>query len=239
MTFVAVALGASPALCQPAAPDDDPIGFDLPREGAPRLLAQLLPVPQPPVGAPAPLTPPLKVYPSGRLRREPRTGWAIGAGVTGLFAAATTLGLAIGAETVRSRESGLGAFALTSLSSLVAIIMVPIVATGGSAARRDSSIRGLEGLRIFGWILYGVGIAVGLASFITPITKDGAPPGLLTSAGALFATSALFISIDDFASYWQSVAEWGVGCTEIAPYASPIVTANGRSGFATGVTGCF
>lgn len=230
-------LCASPALAQ-SAQDDRPYA-------GPVLLAQLLPVPMPPSSPPPPaaappVLPPLrepKLYPEGRIRGGGHVGWAIGAGVTGVFAAATTLGFAIGAETVR-HENALAPLALTTISSLVAIIMVPVVATGGSAARHRG-VSGLEGMRIFGWIFYAVGIGLGVASFITPLTHDGAPPGLLTSSGALFATSALFMAVDDFVSYGQYVRDWGHACREIAPYATPLVAANGRGGLSAGVMGCF
>lgn len=220
----------APVLMQPApAPAPAPVLM----QPAPPPATAPAPALVPPKPAPAPSRP----LPEGRVRSRPPAGWAIGAGITGLFAAATTLTLSIGAETQRWRKNDFSDWGLSSLSSLVGIIMVPIVTTGGRAARYDTSLRGLEVVRFFGWLFYAAAIGTGIASFITPLTKGGAPDGLLTLSGAFFATSAIFHSIDAFASYGHHASVWG--CREVEPFAAPIATAGGGRGFMGGVAGCF
>jgi hypothetical protein len=145
----------------------------------------------------------------------PDAGWAQGAGVYGIVAALGTLGLAIGSELTKDEQVpslplGVGATVLVGASG-------PIVAVGASSARQSGQVKGAQGLRITGWIAYGLTLAD--ASVLIAMGANEVEPvdGLITSVGALGALSLLSFSADAFFSAAEASAP-----RDPRPHAAPL-----------------
>lgn len=131
------------------------------------------------------------------------SGWAMGAGVAGLFAAAAVAanGVVSGAST--DNEIMSLPFGVASLAILT--ITAPIVFAGGKSARVDGQVSGISVLRIFGWILYGVAVGVGGISYaIAGTTDDALPPELVYTVTLGGAVGELFMAIDAMVSHTQA-----------------------------------
>jgi hypothetical protein len=130
---------------------------------------------------------------------ETTAGWALPAGIIGLVSGVGVLGLSIGSALTSDEFSSTPSVPLGIAALVLLAAAGPIVFVGGGSARRAAGATGLVGLRIAGWIAYGISILVGayLLLFTAlgtidipawPIVVDGA---FGTLAMALFATDAL------------------------------------------------
>ncbi len=164
--------------------------------------------PAPAYAAPAyPAPPPLALTPPGQTFPQASPGWARGAAVYGIVAGAVVLGLAIAAENTKSHTypsaplggAGTGLFALS----------VPIVAVGGASARDNPAVVGEPGLRLWGWIGYGITLANALY-LLSYAGKQSPPDGAILSGGLGGATALTLFIIDAFvsASQAQAIADY-------------------------------
>jgi hypothetical protein len=156
---------------------------------------------------PAPAAPPAAVpvaepVPPGP---PPDAGWARGAGVYGIVAALGTLGLAIGSEMTKDEQ--VPSLPLGVSATLLVGASGPIVAVGASSARESGDVKGAQGLRITGWIAYGLTLAD--ASVLIAMGASEVEPvdGLITSVGALGAVSLLSFAADAFFSAAEADAK--------------------------------
>lgn len=175
-------------------------------------------------------------------RKPPKSGWAIGAGVVGLIFGGVTLGLSGASEATKTEMDISLPLGITAL--VLAIVFIPVTASGGSSARRGTDLHGVIPLRVFGWILYAGMIATGLITAIYGVAVDTPPDGLIVSIGGMSALSFLFFAIDDFVSAGQAKAlanrmERGEASLEVTEYVSPIVLRDGKVGVSAGVVGRF
>jgi len=181
------------------------------------------------------------------------TGWARGGGVVGFIGAAAVLSLALASEGMRARAASdtynphhewtsdwTASVSLGGTSVVVNVIMAPIAFAGGRATRQHTGVRGLMGLRIGGWVLYGVSIVVGAS--IIPLAPAGMrpPPALIASSGILGATGLVLFGADGIKTYHQALARSGGSALEVGPVVAPIMAPDGSArGGLLGIAGRF
>ena len=166
--------------------------------------ASLTPTPDAP---PSYAKPPLSAAPVGlRVSR----GWARAAGTGGLIGAGVTAALTIVSLLVGPHAAPW--FLVGALST--SAVMVPVVASGGWSTRHDET-GGVPGLRVAGWICYGVaglfltdalvGSIIAVSSGSISLTGEGPVFLALAAAfGALSVASTVFLSIDALVSAGQA-----------------------------------
>jgi hypothetical protein len=214
LPLVPQAVPAAPAVTQPTAAPTTPPGY------VPPYYPYYPPPGYPPPGGypPAPAyaspgyvaPPPLALPPAGQSLPHASPGWAKGAAVYGIVAGAVALGLTIGAENTKSHTypaAPLGG-AATGLFAL----SLPIVAIGGASARDNPLVVGSPGLRIWGWIGYGLAIA-DAAYLLSYVGKREPADGAILSVGLGGATSLTLFIIDAFmsASQAEALADYEAG----------------------------
>jgi hypothetical protein len=137
------------------------------------------------------------------------TGWALPAGIIGIISAAGVLGLSIGSavtleddfgfrEVVPAVPLGVSAFVLTAA-------VAPIVFVGGGSARRGAGATGSLGLRIGGWVAYGVALLAGLYILLFNVADIiEAPEWLIIADGVVGALALVMFSADAFISHAEA-----------------------------------
>ncbi len=167
------------------------------------------------------------------------TGWGNGAGVAGFVFSPVILGLSIGSTIARSQsDDAVPSAPLGITSQLLCDIAVPVVAAGGSSSRHTGA-HGLLGLRIPGWISFGLSNA--FLAIILGIAAGGGgapPPAVLLSEGILSTTSCVLLSTDALVSKSQARDGRRAECRNIPTlHFSLGTTRNG--GVKGGVAYCF
>lgn len=157
-------------------------------------------------------------------------GWARGAGIYGIVTMAMT---AVLTTTVAALNgNGDAATYVGAIATVFAAVSIPLIAVGAGSARGSGLVAGLSGARIAGWILYGltmanavVAVALGLAGWYVPT------PAII-SLGVLGVASALFFTLDAFASASQANelrarSQLGAAGLQHAPFVSILPPAPG------------
>jgi hypothetical protein len=111
------------------------------------------------------------------------------------------LSLAIGSEVTKedqipSLPLGIGATVLTGVAG-------PVTAIGAASARKTGDVKGSSGLRITGWIAYGLTMADAMILIGMGLSEVEPADGLIVSVGLLGAASLSCFAADAF----QSAAE--------------------------------
>ncbi len=132
---------------------------------------------------------------------QPTENWAPLAGKLGIATAVVVGALVTAIVIVDETDFGVPA---GSVAILATGIMVPVVAAGGTSARKRPDVIGSPGLRLTGWIFYGLSIADGLALLGLAISDADIPPAVTASVGVLGTASAVFMSLDAFESGKQA-----------------------------------
>jgi len=133
------------------------------------------------------LTPPQLGYPD----RPPSPGWSTAGAVVGFVGGVVVLGLAIGAEATIGDGMlpvGLGATAIT--------LSIPCVIIPAVASSSVHGASGMLGLKVGGWIGWGLAVVDGLAQVGLGIADKDVPHGLPALAGVLGFAGAVMLSID-------------------------------------------
>ncbi len=129
------------------------------------------------------------------------TGWSMAAGVIGIVSAALVLTLSIGSEL--SKEDRIPSLPLGAAATVLVAAMGPVTAAGGGSARHGGAT-GLKGLRIVGWIAYGVSLVGALYLLILGASDTEPFGGLITTTGVVGAASLTFFGIDAFVSHSEA-----------------------------------
>jgi hypothetical protein len=171
-----------------------------------------------------------------RLAGPPRSsGWALGAAIFGFVVMGPVTGLLIAAEITKHDMIPSMPLGVTGLALHIA--GVPIVAGGASSARRKGMVGGCLGCRIAGWIIYGIGIADGIA--LVALGSSGITPydSMVAIVGFLSLTSFILHCVDALAARGQVVSSHATGRTATVregqhgvawiPFIAPVVS-NGR-----------
>jgi hypothetical protein len=169
---------AAPAATPAPAPAPPPYYAPAPPPPAPSA------IPQPAYAAPVAAPPPV-------VQSDP--GWAAGAATYGIVSGVVALGLAIASEA--TKEDTLPSAPLGGVATALFGISLPIVAIGGSSARGNPAVTGSLGLRIAGWIGYGVTLA-DAAFLLSQVGQRTLDDGLILSVGLLGAASMACFVVD-------------------------------------------
>jgi len=166
------------------------------------------------------------------------TGWARTGGYVGITAT-VLLGIAgIGlAATEGDTDAGLG---IGIAATLAGGVMIPVTAAGGGSARSNPSVLGAPGLRLAGWIAYGLALADALVLIGLNVAEVYVSAAVGISVAVLGMASAIGMSIDAFASASQAESAGGGEMQSIgaAPRLVPIFGLRpGPDGSVTGLVG--
>ncbi|MBL8950892.1 MAG: hypothetical protein JNK82_08955 [Myxococcaceae bacterium] len=199
------------------------------------------PPPPPPPSSDAPAAtdnPPPPPGDSTPVEAKPRTnwarpaayiGWGVGLGVLTLGIVSTAIGSGFIDNGFGIEFYGAGS-GLMVLAALLTGAAGPVVYVGGNSARWTKSITGIRGLRIGGWIGYGVGLGMQLISVLGgwPVTTF---LGGLVGAGALacFGLDAWFSAneADDVAAMADAPDPT---TPRVMPTVAVLPSLNGRGG---------
>jgi hypothetical protein len=160
-------------------------------------------------------------------------GWASGAGVT--------LGLAIGSEATKDEQ--IPSLPLGVSATVLVAIAGPITAVGAASARDGGDVKGALGLRIVGWVAYGIMLAEASVLIGLGVNEIEPPDGVILSVGALGATSLFSFAGDAFFSAAEANAKRRSGPQQltlrVAPSLGWIRTHDGTLSPVPGVLGSF
>jgi hypothetical protein len=122
-------------------------------------------------------------------------GWSLPAAIVGVFGGLVVSGLSLYAELVlQNQPSTATALELGAFVLLAAV--APVVFAGGKSARNQTAVNGVTGLRIAGWVFYGITLAVAGVVLLTRLGDTDTPDGLITGTGAAGALTIACFSID-------------------------------------------
>jgi hypothetical protein len=182
------------------------------------------------------------------------TGWAMGAGITGIISAVGVLGLSVGAAV--NVDDTLTSMSMGGTATLGLIVFGPVVSAGARSPTGEG-VHGSTGLKVGGWVTYGLGVAnavtlllMGAASAAGDdvLLDDATMAGLITVTGLLGATSLTLFSIDAFIARGQAARQMAVRSSDqdaglrIAPVFAPIAPPAqhpGAAGMSVGLAGSF
>ena len=185
---------------------------------------------------------------------EADTGWAMGAGITGIISAVGVLGLSVGAAL--NVDDTLPSMSMGGTATLGLIVFGPVV-SAGARSPSGAGVHGSTGLKVGGWVSYGLGVGnavllllMGAASAAgdDAVLEDASMAGLITVTGLLGATSLTLFSIDAFIARGQAARQMAVQSTgadaglRIAPVFAPIAPPAqhpGAAGMSIGLAGSF
>lgn len=135
-------------------------------------------------------------------RRPLSRGWAIPGGALGVVFSGVTLGLEIKSEIERENDISM-AYGGATLG--VMGLWTPLVFAAAKSARNgDPRVRGVVGLRITGWVTYGLAWASGVSLIAMGLAEVTALPGYIAATTAVGVASILCMSIDAFVSGAQA-----------------------------------
>lgn len=186
-------------------------------------------------------------------RRPLSRGWAIPGGALGIVFSGVALGLGLKSEI--EREDDISMVYGGAATAVVALWTPLVFAAAKSARNGDPRVRGVVGLRITGWVTYGLTLACAVSLIALGLAEVTAPPGYITATTVFGVASILSMSIDAFVSGAQAsrAIRQDAAANQHAELnlrpkkeilwtvaASPVVSANKKiSGAAVGVMGMF
>lgn len=143
---------------------------------------------------------------SGRAEAPPpvmgaSTGWALPAGIIGFIGAAAVLSLAVGSEL--TSEDQIPSLPLGAAATVLVAALGPVTFAGAKSARSET-VTGLLGMRIVGWVTYGVSLANALVLLLFGVVEVTPPDGYITAVGVLGALSLTSFAIDAVAGYSEA-----------------------------------
>ncbi len=192
------------------------------------------PPPPPPVsGEQPPPPPPLESLPANDGAPSAATGprelpgWAMGGVVLGFTSAAAIAGLAaVSAATTGGDSPGISE-GLGAVATLVLAISVPLVVAAGSSVRGPTGVSGVGGLRVTGWIFYGVTLALAVGALVWGLV-DAVPGLYIAGLGASGVVSEVMVTLDTLFS--RSEASFAVSGSAQGPRVFPAFAVVPRRG---------
>ncbi len=190
--------------------------------------------PLPPPAAPPPRPPPPASDPSGH------DGWATAAAWIGFGSAAAVLTFGLASEATKSQQDP--SIPLGATATLIVAGVAPVVFVGGASARSGTGNDGIPGLRIAGWIAYGVTLTSAVVLIAEGLAQVEPPTGEIAATAALGAFSLVAFSVDALASRGSALASLPSDRTTAARWTlglAPVAGARGRTGGMVGLVGGF
>jgi hypothetical protein len=133
-------------------------------------------------------------------------GWASTGGKVGIAGAVAIAGLTTVIVAADDEDIGIP---VGSVATVIAGVTIPIAAAGGSSARKHPGVIGAPGMRLAGWIFYGLSLADAVTLLGLAVAGADIPPAVVASVGLLGTSSAVFMSLDAFDSAKQARAVGG------------------------------
>jgi len=131
-------------------------------------------------------------------------GWALGAAVQGIIFSSLTLSLGMAAESYRSRQ--IPGLPLGIVTTLIFVIDTPLSAAGAASTRNQAGVAGMLGLRVTGWIAFGLAAVGAVALIGVGASNVEPPPGVVAVTTLLGTAGNLFLSIDGVVAWQQARA---------------------------------
>ena len=163
---------------------------------------------------PPPPPPPPSAYGNPYQLREPQVvyrrplsrGWAIPGGALGIVFSGVALGLGIKSEIENEAGNGGSSMAFGAAATGILAVWTPVVFAAGKSARRsgDPRVRGVAGLRVTGWVTYGLTLASAVVMLAMGLADVEVPDGYILVSTISGVASVLFMSIDAFVSGAQA-----------------------------------
>lgn len=158
--------------------------------------------------------------------------WALGAAIAGFISAGGVLGLAEASEFTRANE--IPSIPLGAAATVMLGAMGPVVFAGGASARRRPGAHGVVGLRVAGWIGYGVTLTDAVYLIVTGVGGIVPPPGVITIAGVSGALGLTAFAIDALVSHNSAAdaepAPRSASGIKWTPLLLPLAPTNGNRG---------
>jgi len=168
-------------------------------------------------------------------------GWALGGAILGFVTAPIIFAIS-GASAATAGELW-PSLPLGALATVMFGVLLPIVANAGASARNGTGVSGSPGLRVTGWVLYGVTLALAVTAVVLGVTNTIPVPIILGLGGAGFL-AMLFMSIDALVS--RSQAQEAVArsaarfdAVRVAPFVTVAPQPQGAAAPMIGLAGVF
>lgn len=129
---------------------------------------------------------------------EVDSGWARGAAITGYILTPIAVGFGIGAAATTDNQGT--AIGLGTACTVIAGVGVPIIAIGGGSARKNPSVSGIPGLRVAGWISYGLFMGDAVTLIALGAANQNPGPAPIIGALSLGGFSLMAFAADAMAS---------------------------------------
>jgi hypothetical protein len=100
-------------------------------------------------------------------------------------------------------------------------VATPVVAVGAGSARGSGKVDGMLGMRIAGWIAYGLSLSDAVVLIGLGLAEVTPPGGIITLVGVLGGAGLIFHALDAMASGSEAEA---LGARAQGPSVAPIVT---------------
>jgi hypothetical protein len=163
-------------------------------------------------------------------------GWASAGGKLGIVSAIAVAGMVTAIVIADDEDVGIP---VGSAALVIAGVTIPVVGRAGASARNHPAVIGSPGLRLAGWIFYGLSIADGLTLLGLAISDVDIPPAVTASVGALGTASAVFMSLDAFSSAAQARELGTAPRLSLRPYVGAIRDADNATVPTTGLAWSF
>jgi hypothetical protein len=173
-------------------------------------------------------------------------GWALGGGIMGLVTVAPFTGLGIAAAL--TNEDTIPSVPLGGSATVLAAIVSPLVFGSGRSARRGAMVRGVVGLRVTGWVSYGLCLGNAIVMIALGLSDVFVPSWEIVLATVIGDISLISFSIDALVSHKQAkrAIEAQVGNVSksdsfltLSPAVAPVKSESGVTGGVLGLVGSF
>ena len=158
--------------------------------------------PPPATYRPAP-QPQTRNVPPGYIGGGDRDHWAKGAAISGFVMSGLALTLGTAAGVVSDGGDRFGAIGLGGAATVILAVGGPVV-NAGSGSARDLGARGVKGLRIAGWIGYGVTMGLAVVQLGMGVANVNVPSGFIYGTTGLGTVSLVAFSIDSIVASGQA-----------------------------------
>ena len=157
--------------------------------------------------APPQTTPPPGTATVASTVKPASTGWSMAGAIIGFGSAAFILALG-GASEATVQEGPELSGPLGGAMIVVTATAVPLTFVAGTTPREHPQVDGIAGLRVTGWIAYGITLVYDLALLVTGLTvfDEGPPSGTIVLGALGGATAATFMAIDTLKANFEAKA---------------------------------
>ncbi|MCP4599867.1 MAG: hypothetical protein GY847_04880 [Proteobacteria bacterium] len=170
-------------------------------------------------------------------------GWALGGAICGFIGLGAVTGL--GAAAAVTADDTIPSIPLGAAATVTLAVMGPLTFAGGKSARRGAGVRGILGLRIPGWITWGISLGNALVLIGVGVSVD-VPPWQIMVTTIIGDLSLILFSVDALVSRSQAkrVIRENAHKSDhhnvaLSPLLAPVYGPDGVSGGILGLGGSF